>query len=109
MQIPLAILERILSGEVTLAFRRWIRPTVKAGETLRTERGVLRIEAVTQVDAGEIGEREARLAGCASRTELMDQITAGRPGWLYRIELHPEAPDPAKTREERADESAGSQ
>lgn len=107
MQIPIAILERVFRGEVTLAFRRWIRPTVKAGETLRTERGVLRIEAITPVDAREIGEREARLAGYASRAELMDQITAGRPGWLYRVELHPEVPNPAKTREKRADESAG--
>ena len=34
MLIRRADLDRIASGEVTLAFRRWRRPTVKAGGTL---------------------------------------------------------------------------
>lgn len=31
-----SVLERIISGEVTLVFRRWLRPTVRAGGTLKT-------------------------------------------------------------------------
>ena len=34
-------LEGIASGEITLAFRRWKRPTVKAGGRLRTRIGEL--------------------------------------------------------------------
>src|SRR5262245_44140760 len=39
-----------LAVEVTLAFRCWIRPTVKAGDELRTALGVVRVQAVTRVD-----------------------------------------------------------
>ena len=99
MLIPRAILERILRGEVTLAFRRWIQPTVKAGEVLRTARGILRIEAVTRVEEEEIGDEDARRAGCASRAELLHELAAGRPGWLYRIELRPDGPISASSRE----------
>jgi hypothetical protein len=90
MLIPHALLERIWNGEVTLAFRRWIRPTVRAGERLRTERGVVRIEAVTRVDEDSIGDEDARRAGHASRAELLEELHAGRPGWVYRIELRAE-------------------
>jgi len=45
---------------VTLAFRRWIRPTVKAGDELRTILGVVHVETVTRVDESDIGEEEAR-------------------------------------------------
>ena len=40
------VLAEIASGDVTLAFRRWTKPTVKAGGTLRTAVGVLAIDAV---------------------------------------------------------------
>ena len=87
MQLPPTILERVLRGEVTLAFRRWIRPTVKAGDELRTALGVVRIETVTRVDESDIGDDEARRAGSPSRDELVRDLHAGRPGWVYRIEM----------------------
>ena len=70
VQFPPATLEKVLRGEVTLAFRRWIRPTVKAGDELRTILGVVYVETVTRVDEGDIGEEEARRAGSPSRAEL---------------------------------------
>jgi hypothetical protein len=94
MRIPRAILERILRGEVTLVFRRCIRPTVKTGETLRTERGGLRVGAVTRVEEREISDDDARRAGRPSRAELLHELHAGRPGWVYRIELRAESAAP---------------
>jgi hypothetical protein len=98
MLIPLAILDRILSGDVTLAFRRWIRPTVKSGGTLRTARGVLEIVAVERVEERleqrALSADAARRAGFGSRDELLRALAGGRPGWLYRIELRPAGPDP---------------
>jgi hypothetical protein len=41
----------ILAGDITLAFRRWVRPTVKAGGTLRIPGHVLAIEAVEVIEA----------------------------------------------------------
>jgi hypothetical protein len=47
------VLRRIGEGEVTVAFRRWRRPTVRAGGTLRTKAGVLAIESVEVVGEDE--------------------------------------------------------
>ena len=44
-----ATLGDIAAGKVTLAFRRWRRPTVRAGGTLTTPVGVLAIDAVEKV------------------------------------------------------------
>jgi hypothetical protein len=42
MIFRLPVLEAIRRGEVTLAFRRWVRPGVRPGGTLRTAVGVVR-------------------------------------------------------------------
>lgn len=46
MLLKNSILKRIKAGEITLAFRKWKRPTVKTGGTLRTSVGVLAIDRV---------------------------------------------------------------
>ena len=48
MLIRREFLEKIASGNVDLAFRRWRRPTVKSGGRLRTAIGMLAIEASTK-------------------------------------------------------------
>ncbi len=79
-------LERIVAGEVTLQFRRWRRPTVRAGGTLRTAVGVLAVEAVDPVSLASVTVADARAAGFASRRELVTSL-GGRVGTLYRIDL----------------------
>ena len=49
MLIRRNVLESIRAGRIRLAFRRWKRPTVRAGGTLRTAVGVLQIEAVDRL------------------------------------------------------------
>jgi hypothetical protein len=80
-------LEGIRTGEISVAFRKWIRPTVKTGGTLRTAAGVIAIERVTRIEESDIGAKDARAAGYASREELLGELASGRPGWLYRIDL----------------------
>jgi hypothetical protein len=89
MLIRRADLDRISSGEVTLAFRRWHRPTVKAGGTLRTVVGLLRIDAVDEVREGAVTEADARAAGHASRAALLAALRTHTEGVLYRIRLAP--------------------
>ena len=55
-------LRGIEAGEVTLAFRRWRHPTVRAGGTLRTRAGVLAIESVEPVEEDSISEAGRRAA-----------------------------------------------
>lgn len=93
MLIRMAILERIEAGEVSLAFRRWRRPTVRAGGTLRTAVGVLSIDAVMPVDPDAITEADARRAGHRDLAALHDELGEG-DGAVYRIALSWAGPDP---------------
>jgi len=93
MLIRRSDLDEIAAGSTDLAFRRWKRPTVKAGGTLRTVLGVLSIETLSEIDDADIKDEDARRAGYASREELLSQL-AGRPGQLYRIQLRWLGEDP---------------
>src|SRR6266545_6887244 len=95
------VLRRIGEGDVTLAFRRWRRPTVKAGGTLRTRVGVLAIETVDVVGEEEVTDADARRAGAEDRAALL----AGLPGEgaLHRIEFRLTGPDPRIALRERSD------
>lgn len=94
-------LRRIEAGEVTLAFRRWRRPTVKAGGTLRTRAGVLAIESVEPVDEDAISDADVRRAGAPDRQALLAGL---RPeGTLYRVAFHVKGPDPRIALRERSD------
>jgi hypothetical protein len=99
------VLRRIGEGEVTLAFRRWRRPTVKAGGTLRTRVGVLAIDSVEVVDERDVTDADARRAGAPDREAVLSQGPAGRP--LYRIEFRLAGPDPRIALRERSDISPG--
>jgi hypothetical protein len=84
----------IQSGAITLAFRRWQRPSVRTGGTLLAAGGQLSIGAVERVDPAGITEEEARRAGYQSRAELLSELARRDDGDVYRIELGPLAPDP---------------
>ena len=84
MLLRTAVLERIVGGEVSLVFRRWRRPTVRSGGSLRTALGVLRILDVAPVAEADISEADAARAGFSSRGALLDGL-GGREGQVYRI------------------------
>jgi acyl dehydratase len=95
------VLRGIGEGDVTLAFRRWRRPTVKAGGTLRTRVGVLAIESVEVVEEAQVTDADARRAGAEDRAGLL----AGLPGEgsLHRIEFRLAGPDPRIALRERTE------
>lgn len=88
------ILDGIAAGRVTLAIRRWRRPTVKAGGTLHTPAGLLAIDEVCKVTLRALTDAHARTAGFASLDELHADIEAQREGQLYRIGFHIAGADP---------------
>jgi len=55
-------LEAIARGEVDLVYRRWTRPTVRTGGTLRTRLGMLDIITVDRVSMRSITAADARRA-----------------------------------------------
>ena len=95
-------LEAIVAGDVDLAFRRWKRPTVKAGGTLRTPVGLVQIESVEKIDLSEIDITSARRAGMAYE-ELIDFLGRTSEGDVYRVELGGVVPDPRVVLRESSD------
>jgi hypothetical protein len=83
-----ADIDGIHAGDITLAFRRWKRPTVKTGGTLRIPNGVLAIEAVDVIEASAISDRDARSAGRVSKASLLAELAPYTGGSLYRIRFH---------------------
>ncbi|WP_267550906.1 helix-turn-helix domain-containing protein [Rhizobium rhizogenes] len=94
MLFKAALLNLIADGSVTLAFRHWRRPTVRAGGTLRTAIGVLLIEAVETVRAEDLTEDDARRSGFVSRDALLKSVVPRGEGALYRIAFSRLGDDP---------------
>lgn len=97
-----ADLDRIATGRITVAFRRWRRPTVRAGGTLVSRAGVLAIEAVDRIDEARITKADARRAGRVSPEAIRAEL-AGRPGDPYRIRFTLGGVDPRVELRERTD------
>ena len=86
--------EGLVSGAVTLTFRRWDRPRVKPGNRYRCHPiGVLQVDRIDLVRVGDVTEADARRAGFASLGELVDYMRSGPRGEVdddtevYRVEL----------------------
>jgi nucleotide-binding universal stress UspA family protein len=106
MLFRVGTLEGIASGDVTLAFRRWTRPTVRQGGTLVTRVGVLAIDTLEVVDPGDITEEDARRAGHDSRDDVLAMLAKKAAGDVYRVSFHLAGDDPRIALRERDDLSA---
>ena len=86
----------LVAGSVTLTFRRWDKPHVRAGGRYRCHPiGVLEVDDVRLVRVGEIDERDAKAAGFADRAALLEFLRSGPKGEdvsdateVYRVQLH---------------------
>lgn len=85
----------LVSGAVTLTFRRWTTSRVKPGGRYRCHPiGVLEVDGVTRVRVRDISDAEARRSGFASGAELLDYMRGGPAGEVFdetevwRVELH---------------------
>jgi len=87
-------LDGIRRGHITIAYRRWRRPSVKAGGKLLTAVGLLHIRDVIPITIGSILEAEARRAGYESRQALVEELNEQTDGKLYRIEIGALEADP---------------
>lgn len=96
----------IEAGSVTLAFRRWTRPTVKSGGTLLTPIGQLAIEAVDRVETDEITDADAMAAGFPGADALRAELAKRTDGDVYRVRLSLAGPDPRIALRESTPEGA---
>jgi len=94
MMIPAPILRGIAEGTVTLAFRRWERPRVRAGGRQRTSIGVIAFDDVEPIARSRLTARQARQAGIGSLAQLLRFVDRRTTGRIYRIRLRLDGPDP---------------
>jgi hypothetical protein len=88
MLLKLELLEQIKAGKVDLVFRRWSRPSVKAGGTLKTKVGLLRIGDITDMDPADVSEADANRAGFRDVADFRKWLDTMKPGHLFqRIEV----------------------
>ncbi len=94
MLIRSEVLRAIRDGKITLAFRRWRRPTVRAGGTLLTALGQLHIVDVSVVATDAITQLDAERAGFSSRDELLSVLNQRSEGEIHRVEFGGLSADP---------------
>jgi hypothetical protein len=86
-------LEGIKAGKISLAFRKWKKLSVKKGDLIKTEVGIIKIGNVTKINPKEIIEIEAVKAGFASAQALISLLEGQKDGGIYRIEVSCEQED----------------
>ncbi|MEP6944729.1 MAG: ASCH domain-containing protein [Acidobacteriota bacterium] len=98
MLIKNVIIDGIKAGEISLIFRRWKKPGVKAGGTQMTQRGVLAIDVVDIVTERKITAEDAKAAGFGSKKELLADLydREGEVTLIYRIAVRFAGEDPRK-------------
>lgn len=94
MLLKVETLKGIKDGSISLAFRRWRRPTVKPGGTLLTPIGQLSIGTVERVESSGLTESEAAAAGFPDLPSLQAHLARRSEGDVYRIGLTLAGPDP---------------
>ena len=88
MLLKLDLLNDIRAGKVDLVFRRWNRPSVKAGGTLKTKVGLLAIKAVDDMEPDDVTEADAQRAGFKDIANFRRWLDTMKPGHLFqRIEV----------------------
>jgi hypothetical protein len=88
MLIKREVLEAIKKGEITLQFRRWTRPSVKPGGTLKTKVGLLKIGRIDEMRPADVSAADARKAGFKDLAEFHKWLGTMKQGPLFhRIEV----------------------
>ena len=88
MLIKREVLDAIKGGEITLQFRRWTRPSVKAGGTLKTAVGLLRIGRIDDIRPHDVTLADARKAGFKGLADFHAWLATMKEGPLFqRIEV----------------------
>ena len=95
MLIKLEVLEAIKRGDITLQFRRWSRPSVKAGGTLKTKVGTLRIGRIDEMSPDAVTEADAKRAGFRDVADFRKWLATMKEGPLFhRIEVSYQGENP---------------
>ncbi|WP_199430512.1 hypothetical protein [Qaidamihabitans albus] len=84
----------VAEGTVTQVFRRWAKPNVRPGDTVRTVAGVIAVESVEPIDPMAIREADAAAAGQRSAADVRAALRGSDDHPTYRIRVRWAGPDP---------------
>jgi len=88
MLLKRELLEKIAAGEVDVIYRRWSRPTVKPGGTLKTKLGVLTIRRMEESSPDAVTDADARRAGFADVADFWRWLDSMKAGTVFhRMEV----------------------
>jgi hypothetical protein len=88
MLLKMEVLEAIKAGAITLQFRRWTRPSVKPGGTLKTKVGLLRIGRIDEMRPENVTLKDAKAAGFKDLADFNRWLGTMKQGPLFhRIEV----------------------
>ena len=88
MLLKIEVLEAIKAGAVTLQFRRWTRPSVKPGSTLKTKLGLLQIGRIDDLRPEDVMLKDAQAAGFKDLADFNHWLSTMKQGPLFqRIEV----------------------
>lgn len=87
-------LEGIKAGEISIAFRKWNKLSVKKSSLIKTGIGIIEVVDVFATSLHEITSDDAEKAGYPNLKSLTDTLNKITTGTIYRILLRYKSPDP---------------
>jgi len=92
MEFSRELRSAVLSGDITVSFRLWQRPQVKAGGRYRVGDGLIEVESVEPIPFAFIDDSDIRRAGEEDRESLRRRAAHAGPihdeTVLFRIAFH---------------------
>ena len=94
MEFSQELRDDVLAGEITVSFRLWKRPKVKAGGRYPVGPGgaLIEVDAIELVPFADVTEADVRRAGEPDRETLRRRAAHAGPieddTMLYRVEFH---------------------
>ncbi len=96
-------LKSIKSGEITLAFRKWHKASVKIGSLMHTSVGLIKISDIQVVNEIDITDQDAALAGYNDTLQLLKSFGPNNRGNIYKITVCYHSADPRIKLREQTD------
>ncbi len=94
MILKLSHLEGIKAGKISLAFRKWKKPTVRKGSRIKTAIGVVEISDILEISLTDITARDSVSAGFESLENLLKSLNVVNEGTIYKIRVRYHSEDP---------------
>ncbi|WP_290789700.1 hypothetical protein [Flavihumibacter sp. UBA7668] len=93
----------IKAGEITLAFRKWKKASVKPGSLIHTSVGLIEIQNIVEIKKEKITDKEAKLADFIDRSNLLKSFPSETEGIIFKISLRYHSEDPRIALREQTD------